>query len=241
MFVTFLCVVLIALAGAAYGGPPALSSDKDVMLNTYWTKANFKNDTRGISLKLKANLWGVYLETTGLNATESSQESPACYSKCFMGSPCSWSDFSACGVNSNTDTCADASGALNVTAIVTLIACVTKLSAGWKRLKPETDSGFEKCKGIISSIVPMVTNLAALSTYRGACYAEFLDKQKYPAVQDAELGPGFTVFTLSLCLNAVCAVIHIVTPVPVDAPDSCAGESKQPEGTATELSTEATV
>merc|ERR1711934_103352 len=168
------------------------------MMNTYWTSASFKNASLGVSLKLKANLWGVYVETTGVNETSSNQ---ACFSNCFSGEPCSWSDFSACGNNRNEDTCADASSALNITAVVTLIGCLGKLSTGWKRLKAETDSGLEKCKGILSSLVPMITNLSALSTYRGACYADFLDTNKYPAIQDAALGPGFTVFTLSMCLN----------------------------------------
>ena len=62
MFLTFVSVVVLALAGACYGGPPALSSDVSVLKNAYWASAKFKNTTAGIELDMLGNLYGVYVE-----------------------------------------------------------------------------------------------------------------------------------------------------------------------------------
>jgi len=89
MFITFLTVVVIAVGTAAYGGPPALSSDASVLKNTYWLAADFANATTGIRLSVMANLYGVYVELDGANMTQGNP----CVDACFSGDMCSWGDF----------------------------------------------------------------------------------------------------------------------------------------------------
>ena len=57
---------------------------------------------------------------------------------------------------------------------------------------------------------------------RASCYVAFLDN---PNIVNAALGPGFISFCVSVWINAICIFIHVATPVPAEAPDSCTGDA----------------
>jgi len=64
------------------------------------------------------------------------------------------------------------------------------------------------------------------------CYTDFLNT---PSIVDVKLGPGFHVFAFCTCLNIICAAIHMLTPVPEEALESCTGETKPAIETASEM------
>jgi hypothetical protein len=148
-----------------------------------------------------------------------------CIQTCFSGAMCSWESFNGC-VNKHAQ-CGQNSVGLQFTAVLTLITILAKLSSAKARMSEDTDNGFEKCKGMITCIIPMVSTLAALFRYKAVCYTELLED---PRITGAELGPGYTLFMLSLFNNAICFLIHLLTPVPEGVPESCSpAEEPDPE------------
>ena len=129
------------------------------------------------------------------------------------------------------NTCGDAAGGLTTNCIIIIIMLLTKFLSAYNRIDPSRDSGFEKCKGLITSVLPMITIGSSLVTYYNQCYKQMEDM---PEISNLKLGPGYAAFCFAVATNAAGFVIHLITPVPDDR-RSCIGESNDLD-TASEMS-----
>jgi len=198
----FLMAASIACACVAVCG---VSSSATVVRNTYWSKYTIPAIlNRGSIGSAYSNIYGIYTENVRRLET------------CDCSSVCSWEDWEICNQNSTefalisdfARNCEGTASGLTVTLILILVGWVLKPFSIPPRMDRRTDSSFQKCKGIITAVFPLILQLGALTTYSQACY------RNIHSALDPDLGPGWWCTTTLVFCNLPILVAHIAIPVP---------------------------
>ena len=87
------------------------------------------------------------------------------------------------------------------------VANFASMAGAMGREDPDEDY-YEKCLGIISCILPIITNLSVITSFPSACV---VNADHF----DSAIGPGYICFLCSVILGNIPALfIHLALPAP---------------------------
>ena len=227
IFGLFGTLVAICFILACYGGPTSLSDDVSLLKATYWSIGTF--DTSNVNSTIPKRVFTVYSNMHGVlfeRVSGPALPNGTCARNCFSGAMCSWEQVQSDCVDTHASVfreskgrCAAENISFRTSVIIAVVTVVLKCTAIYRRMDADTDNGFEKCKGMITSILPMLTIGFGLLKFVGLCV---VDLENLSAAPDVRLGPGFSTFATALGLNLFCFIMHLLMPVP-EGNESCKG------------------
>lgn len=205
LYVLGLCCAFVCVAG--------LSANTNVAKNTHWASYSPESATGPFvgtafaNSKFYVNIYGI--SVTGGDPSLNNFNCPG--NGCRDGL-CSFEDMGDCLPDSaKTGLFSDCKDDVSGFTIMVIIMAVTMLIKGQSvlpRMSRESDSSFNKCKGIITCIIPFIMQGSSLSAFSGDCYADM------PSSSNPKYGPGYVCGITVMLINFPILMLHILTPVP---------------------------
>jgi len=219
---------IFCLIATVFGivGAFGLSADASIMKNTSWMKyeadsaflaaANFNFS----SLEIYGNIWGIAFFCDGGTCPAHASNLVQSNSTLDWTKPTSWDDASATAGSDFNNGCKDAATSFKIIVIAMgVIGNFANTVNAMNRVDPANDY-YEKCLGILGSIIPVVTNLSVIAAFPEKCNVS-------GAHYTSSLGPGYICFLLAVILGNIPA-LFIELAIRAPPPDEF--EAKEQDG-----------